>query len=104
MKKTSLFKKRNFDKIYHIHKPLYYNSKNTVYLTEYTHVVSKPIVVVGLTIIVLAINLRTQGFGHIYWKSKLLFLWNVGHYEDIFIFMYIETLLLFTITKNYIFY
>ena len=53
MKKTSIFKKRNFDKIYHIHKPLYYNSKNTVYLTEYTHVVSKPIVVVGLTIIVL---------------------------------------------------
>ena len=30
MKKTSTFKKRNSDKIYHIHKPLSCNSKNTV--------------------------------------------------------------------------
>ena len=34
MKKTSTFKKRNSDEIYHIHKPLNCNSKNTVYLTE----------------------------------------------------------------------
>ena len=35
MKKTSTFKKRNSDEIYHIRKPLNCNSKNTVYLTEY---------------------------------------------------------------------
>ena len=34
MKKTSTFKKRNLDEIYHIHKPLNCNSKNTVYLIE----------------------------------------------------------------------
>ena len=34
MKKTSTFKKRNSDEIYHIHKPLNCNSKNTVYLIE----------------------------------------------------------------------
>ena len=34
MKKTSTFKKRTSDKIYHIHKPLNCNSKNTVYLIK----------------------------------------------------------------------
>ena len=34
MKKTSTFKKRISDEIYHIHKPLICNSKNTVYLIE----------------------------------------------------------------------
>ena len=37
MKKTSTFKKRNSDEIYHIHKPLNCNSKNTVYLIECNH-------------------------------------------------------------------
>ena len=34
MKKTSTFKKGNSDEIYHIHKPINCNSKNTVYLLE----------------------------------------------------------------------
>ena len=34
MKKTSTYKNRNSDEIYHIHKPLICNSKNTVYLLE----------------------------------------------------------------------
>ena len=34
MKKTSTFKKRTSDEIYHIHKPLNCNSKNTVYLIK----------------------------------------------------------------------
>ena len=37
MKKTSTFKKRNSEEIYHIHKPLNCNSKNTVYLIERNH-------------------------------------------------------------------
>ena len=34
LKKTSTFKKRNSDQIYHNHKPLNSSSKNTVYLVE----------------------------------------------------------------------
>ena len=34
MKKTSTFKKRNSNEIYHIHQALNCNSKNTVYLIE----------------------------------------------------------------------
>ena len=34
MKKISTFNKRNSDEIYHIQKPLNWNSKNTVYLIE----------------------------------------------------------------------
>ena len=33
--RTSTFKKRNSDEIYHIHKPRYCNSKKTVYLIEH---------------------------------------------------------------------
>ena len=67
MKKKFAFKKRNSEEIYHIHKPLNCNSRNTVYLIacnlcwNNTLAVLKLSFLIGLTTIKeLTINIRTK--------------------------------------------